>query len=83
MLGLAPNVFVQEPCIVGIAGGREIPHLYSQEKQQLCLYYPYHNEWMDTMYIADKLIPWVSLWLYYFEDWLFTDDWNGGGIHPS
>jgi hypothetical protein len=23
------------------------------------------------------------LWLFYFEEWLWSDDWKGGGMHPG
>ena len=23
-----------------------------------------------------------ALWLFYFEEWLASDDWKGGGMHP-
>lgn len=29
------------------------------------------------------IVPWTSLWLYFFEDWLATDEWKGGGKHPA
>jgi len=25
----------------------------------------------------------MSMWLAFFEDWLVTDVWSGGGIHPN
>jgi hypothetical protein len=28
-------------------------------------------------------VPWTALWLFYFEEWLTSDDWKGGGIHPA
>jgi len=35
------------------------------------------------MPIAKTIIPWTSLWLYFFGDWLITGEWNGGGEHPK
>jgi hypothetical protein len=35
------------------------------------------------MKISDTIVPWAVLWLYYFEDWLATDEWKGGGKHPD
>jgi hypothetical protein len=26
---------------------------------------------------------WATLWLFYFEEWLASDDWKGGGMHPE
>ena len=25
------------------------------------------------------IVPWTALWLFYFEEWLTSDDWKGGG----
>lgn len=33
-------------------------------------------------HIAEEL-PWTHLWLVYFEEWLSSDDWKGGGRHPG
>ena len=35
----------------------------------------YNDDWSDT------LIPWTSLWLYYYEIWIETGEWVGGGKH--
>jgi hypothetical protein len=32
------------------------------------------------MKIATTIIPWLSLWLYYYEVWHATGEWMGGGI---
>ena len=36
-----------------------------------------------TKRIDQTIIPWTYTWLFYFEDWLSTDDWKGGGRHPG
>lgn len=59
----------------------KIPHTYSDGS--ICLYLPSNNEWNYYMSWADTLIPWTSLWLYYFEIWLITGEWLGGGVHPN
>ena len=59
--------------------GELLPHVFEGDK--LCLDYA---DFDDTKHlIADVLIPWVSDWLYYYEAWLVTGDWLGGGIHPE
>jgi hypothetical protein len=35
------------------------------------------------MRIDQTFVPWATTWLYYFEDWLITDEWKGGGRHPD
>ena len=65
----------------------KIPHKYGikiingREYVNLCLYYP--CEWNSTMNISDTIIPWISEWLYYFEFWCITEEWHGGGKHPT
>jgi hypothetical protein len=35
------------------------------------------------MFLANTILPWACLWLFYFEDWLITSQWKGGGEHPA
>ncbi len=79
----APDVFVLAPDLKILAGGRPLPHVYSTDPIRLCLHYPKYREWDDTMFIADTIVPWTHLWLIYFEHWLATDEWLGGGKHPG
>lgn len=34
------------------------------------------------MLIANTIVPWTSEWLFYYEIWLATGQWHGGG-HSS
>ncbi|SJM35583.1 conserved hypothetical protein [Mesorhizobium delmotii] len=34
------------------------------------------------MRLDQSIVPWTSLWLFYFEDWLTDGEWRGGGEHP-
>lgn len=81
--GKLPQVFVDKPDLVALAEGRKIPHVYSEEPTRLCLYLPSSGEWHGGMLIANTLVPWAMLWLYFFEEWLVSDDWKGGGVHPT
>jgi hypothetical protein len=27
-------------------------------------------------------VPWLLLWLSFYELWLITGEWHGGGVHP-
>ena len=62
---------------------QKLPHVYSDEKQELCLYYPKFGEWHSGMFIAETIVPWASEWLYFYENWLITGEWHGGGKHPE
>jgi len=43
---------------------------------------PGTGEWTTSKVLADTVVPWTSLWLLFFEEWLWSDEWKGGGIHP-
>jgi hypothetical protein len=75
-----PRVFVKEPDIAVLAGDRKIPHSY-KDPLLLCLYLPGSGEWDGTMRIDQTFVPWALVWLYYFEEWLGSNEWKGGGVH--
>jgi hypothetical protein len=77
----SPEVFVISPSLKGLASGRAIPHLYDQDEVRLCLYYPGSGQYSDSKPTAPQILPWTATWLYYFEEWLVSDEWRGGGIH--
>lgn len=79
-----PDVIVVGPDLNGLAHGRAIPHTYAYggSGTRLCLWWPKGREWMPRMKLADTFIPWTGEWLHYFELWLKTGEWSGGGEHP-
>lgn len=81
--GSIPKVFVEEPDLTVLAEGRRLPHVYKQKPTRLCLYLPGACEWEGWMRLDQTIVPWASLWLFYFEEWLGSDDWKGGGVFPS
>jgi hypothetical protein len=81
--GGRPQTFVDDPHLHALAGGSRIPHLYQQEPPKLCLYLPRMYEWQSWMRLDQTIVPWTALWLFYFEEWLSSDDWKGGGLHPK
>jgi hypothetical protein len=81
--GGRPRIFVEDPDLHMLAGGRRIPHLYQQKPPRLCLWLPQTGEWQGWMRLDQTVVPWTSLWLFYFEEWLASDDWKGGGMHPG
>lgn len=80
--GGTPEIFAIDPDPVSLSAGRRVPHVYSEAPTRLCLYLPGAFEWEPWMHLDETLIPWAALWLHYFEDWLISDDWKGGGKHP-
>jgi len=79
-----PNVYVIEPPVLDRPEGAEmLKHVYSTEKQQICLYYGPFGEWDSTMFLAQKIVPWAAEWLLFYELWVITGEWLGEGIEHS
>lgn len=74
-----PRVEVLDPKLVTREDGVSIPHTFSGERP--CLHLP--AEWHSSMFIHQTIVPWTSLWLYYYEIWLATGMWLGGGHEPE
>jgi hypothetical protein len=80
---VTPRVFVDDPDLLALADGRRLPHVYEQQPPRLCLYVPETGEWTPAMRLDQSIVPWAMLWLFYFEEWLVSDEWKGGGVHPG
>ncbi len=81
-LGAAPKVFIVSPKPLPLAeGAKRLPHTYifKDGKQQLCLYLPWSGEWRSSMVIANTIVHWAVEWMYYYEIWVSTGKWMGGG----
>lgn len=82
--GEYPDVYVESPKPLELADGCSLlEHVYSTEKQHLCLFIRGAQEWNSSMLISNTVIPWASEWLLHYELWVLTGVWNGGGIHPT
>lgn len=81
--GNNPAVTVLGPDLPILAGGRRIPHVYSEAPMRLCLYLPKAREWNPRLRLDQTIVPWTYLWLDYFEEWLWSNEWKGGGVHPG
>ena len=79
-----PRVVLYGDKIVGIEKP-DFPHHFeiNEEKQEvvLCLHMPY--EFNYKCWIADTIVLWTQEWLYYYEIWLATGEWCGGGHNPQ
>lgn len=78
-LGASPEVKVVAPELQLHCAAEELPHTFPGEK--LCLHLP--GEWSPSMYIAHTTVPWTSEWLFYYELWLITGNWEGDGHGES
>ena len=79
-----PRMVVLEPNLYVLADGRVPPHIYRHDGPgtNLCLWLPRKNEWQPQMKLLDTYLAWTAEWLNYFEEWLATGQWVGGGEHP-
>jgi len=73
-IGSIPRVTVTWPQVAPSA-----PHRFADGT--LCLYWAKEWQWRGDMIIAQTIIPWTSLWLYYYELWLDTGEWLGPSSH--
>ena len=80
-LSKKPSIRIVSPRLVRNEQNEIIPHMYSQK--YLCLYQPKYREFQQFDSLSKTVIPWTSLWLYYYELWHLTGKWLGGGEHPK
>lgn len=64
---------------------KDFPHNYGvdveSKRVKICLYR--YQEFSSDKLLSDTIIPWTIEWLYYYEIWLATGEWQGGGEHPN
>ena len=58
---------------------KKIPHRFADGS--ICLFYG--DEWTANKPIAQTIVPWLLEWLVFYEGWLVTGEWQGGGTHPT
>lgn len=78
--GTFPTTRVLSPSLRSLSDGRKPPHVFNEAGDPLCLFYAAAREWNSSMLIARTIVPWACEWLLHFEAWLFTREWDGGGI---
>ena len=79
LFNVEPRTFVLSPELVVRPEAKRLPHVYRDGA--LCL--NVFGEWKGWMPISSSTIPWASSWLYFYEVWLATGSWEGGGTHPD
>jgi hypothetical protein len=58
-----------------------LPHVWSHRSRVLCLHE--EDDWHPRMLIADTTVPWTAEWLFFYELWLVTGEWDGSGHWPT
>lgn len=60
----------------------DFPHYFHKDVEakwvEICLYRFREFDYRKDL-ISDTIIPWVADWLLYYELWLATGEWLGGG----
>jgi len=80
-VGYYPKSYIIKPKPLALAdGATRLPHTYDTKQQRLCLFQPDYREWTSSMPIADTIVHWAVLWMFYYESWVCTGKWLGGGI---
>jgi hypothetical protein len=77
-----PKAYIDYPKPLQLAeGAKTLPHTYRSSKgvQQLCLFLPSAGEWNSSMQIATTIVHWAVQWMFYYELWVVTGKWLGGG----
>ena len=73
---IMPQIEVLSPSLKIHPGKHKLPHIF--EGDMLCLHFKEFSHYKS--YIANTIIVWVTWWLYFYEIWLVTGEWKGGGI---
>ncbi len=76
-----PTVRIFEPRIIAFRANQPVPHVYDRNTEpRPCLYYPNGREWRSDRLLATTVLPWLLLWLSFYEVWLATGVWLGDGV---
>ena len=79
-MGFYPKTFIVSPKPLPLAAGaKRLPHTYDSKKQRICLFKPEYYKWKSSKPITDTIVHWAVLWMFYYESWLHTGVWLGGG----
>jgi hypothetical protein len=70
-----PQVWVKHPMLAVKKEDFRVVHIYSEG----CLCLNAEEEWRPWMTISSTFVPWAAEWLFYFEAWIATGAWHGGG----
>lgn len=82
-LNLLPEVFIPREELEKL-DDPNFPHHYDIDengKVKICLYLPCEFKNNKNLCLAKTVVPWAIEWLYFYEIWLITGEWKGGGLH--
>jgi hypothetical protein len=81
-----PHVWVVSPNLKIPVGERRLPHTYRcntrpVHQDSLCLFFRHDQEWSQSDYVAETIVPWIGEWLHFYEGWLATGVFYAPGVH--
>lgn len=76
--GRRPRVWIESPPLRQRSPQEPIPHTYGAGRP--CLFF---DEFRGDMRLSQTIVPWLACWLIFYEVWLVTGEWHGGGVHPG
>lgn len=86
-VGQTPRIYLVTPEIDMSASleihtfGKKYHGSYKRELPQLCLTYHKYDKWDSSVLLTQSFIPWSIEWTEFYELWLMTGKWYGGGVH--
>jgi hypothetical protein len=76
--GAVPVTFIESPILQRRKPDERIPHTYAGDRP--CLF---RRDFRPESRLATTIVPWLMYWLFFYESWLVTGEWQGGGDHPG
>ena len=76
--GAFPVTFIESPALLRRHPDERIPHTYEGDRP--CLF---RRDFRPDKRIATTIVPWLKYWLFFYESWQVTGEWQGGGEHPG
>ena len=76
--GAVPVTFIDSPALQRRDPEERIPHTYQGDRP--CLF---RRDFKPDSKIATTVVPWLMYWLFFYESWFVTGEWQGGGEHPG
>lgn len=82
-----PEVYIVSPAIDMSSPmeihtfGLKFHGAYNKKLPCLCLTYYDIDKWNSSVLLTESYIPWAIEWTEFYELWLLTGIWYGGGVH--
>jgi hypothetical protein len=83
VLGFNPVADVLNPVPKRRDPSVQVIHTNDGMDSRPCLFLPKTREWHGGLLLADTVIPWLMEWLVFYEAWVASGEWAGGGVLPA